>query len=84
MTRNMEHRSLWADKVDAVVVLREQTDDAGVSWIAVAGASDWRAMKTLPQVVRYEGRVYGQTGWNSDRGEAYYSTGAKVAQAVRS
>ncbi len=36
----------------------------------------------LPRVVRFEGEVYGLTGWNSDYGCAYYKRGARYATAV--
>lgn len=41
--------------------------------------ADYDALKTLPKVVQFDGRTYGQTGWNSDRGVAYYSTSKSVA-----
>jgi hypothetical protein len=33
----------------------------------------------LPAAVMYDDRIFGKTGWNSDRGEAYYRDDQKVA-----
>lgn len=41
--------------------------------------ADYEALKVLPQALQFEGRTYGRTGWNSDRGVAYYSTAKAVA-----
>jgi hypothetical protein len=37
---------------------------------------------SLPGAVEFEGRLLGRTGWNSDRGLAYYKTGATLARKV--
>jgi len=34
----------------------------------------------LPQVISYEGRLYGKTGWNSDRQVCYYRDDAHIAK----
>lgn len=41
--------------------------------------ADYDVLKALPKVVEFEGRKYGQTGWNSDRNTAYYGTAKKFA-----
>lgn len=38
---------------------------------------------TLPDAVSFQGEIYGKTGWNSDRGQAYYKNTANVAFAVK-
>jgi len=66
-----------AYRVDAIGVLRyEVVDGVGV---LVTSCRDYDEYSQLPQVVRYEGEVLGKTGWNSDRGIAYYQTKCRVA-----
>jgi hypothetical protein len=49
----------------------------GEHWIEVACGFDYEAMRAAcPQALAFEGRTYARTGWNSDRGVAYYSTRA--------
>ena len=46
--------------------------------------ADYDAYTALPRVVERDGVLFGLTGWNSDRGMAYYkSNTAEVARAVR-
>lgn len=45
---------------------------------------DYDAYKALPTAVRFEGRLYTKTGWNSDTGLACYKTGRPFAVAVAS
>jgi hypothetical protein len=52
----------------------------GHHWLEVP-VTDWDDVKTLPVGLRYEGRTYGRTGWNSDRGVAYYSTRSAYAES---
>lgn len=45
----------------------------GNFWLEVP-VRDYDDVKALSPGLSYNGLVYGQTGWNSDRGIAYYST----------
>jgi len=41
------------------------------------------SFKRLPAGLEYEGRIYGKTGYNSDRNRAYYKAGVPLARRVR-
>lgn len=69
-----------ATRVDAVVVM-STAECEGTKELVVACA-DHDAYQALPQVVSYDGDVYGRTGWNSDQCVAYYRLDAHVARAV--
>lgn len=43
---------------------------------------DYDAYMALPRVVEKDGTRFGLTGWNSDRGVAYYKSTAATARAV--
>jgi hypothetical protein len=53
----------------------------GALWVEVP-CSGYEALEALPAALEYEGKVCGRTGWNSDRGVAYYSSSRKVAKGV--
>lgn len=53
----------------------------GNHWLEV-GVSGWEGVLALPAGLAYQGREYGQTGWNSDRNVAYYSTAKRFARAI--
>jgi hypothetical protein len=44
--------------------------------------TDYDQYKVLPHAAELEGRVYVKTGWNSDRGRAYYKTGRQFATGL--
>ena len=50
--------------------------------ILTVSCADFSVYKTLPAAVTYGGIAYGRTGWNSDRGHAYYKTGQRFAVAL--
>jgi hypothetical protein len=54
----------------------------GSDFVLEVAASDYYTYNRLPDVVEYDGRRYGKTGWNSDVGLAYYKTSAKIATVV--
>ena len=60
------------------IVIQAISQIEGVGCL-VTGCADYDEYRALPQVVRFEERLYGRTGWNSDRGVAYYQTNAMVA-----
>ena len=49
----------------------------GDTYVVVA-CHDYDHLKTLPQVVSYNGIRCGRTGWNSDRNVAYYRSGVHI------
>jgi hypothetical protein len=51
----------------------------GQGWLEVPIAGDYESVQALPAGLHYRGRDYGQTGWNSDRRIAYYTTGKGFA-----
>jgi len=54
----------------------------GVLWLEVPCAG-YEELKALSAALEYEGRVCGRSGWNSDRGVAYYNSGRKSAVGVK-
>lgn len=51
----------------------------GEYWLEVSFANGYDGYKALPKALEYDGRKYGQTGWNSDKNLAYYCTSKKFA-----
>lgn len=45
--------------------------------------ADFDHYKRLPEVVEWEGRMFGKTGWNSDDCRVYYKSGVTVGTARR-
>jgi len=67
---------LAAEAVGGVVVIRAETLPDGVR-VLVVPCGDYERM---PQAVEHGGRLYGRTGWDSDRMVAFYRTDAAVAR----
>lgn len=72
---------MTAKRINAIVILNAQAVDNEL--VLETSCPDFDTLKTLPQVVSYEGIVCGMTGWNSDRGHAYYKSKVKVALPVQ-
>lgn len=36
----------------------------------------------MPKVLSFDGKIFGFTGWNSDRNHAYYNTGVELARGI--
>lgn len=51
-------------------------------WRLELACEDYDALTRLPDAVECEGRRFGRTGWNSDRGVAYYSTRQAFATGI--
>lgn len=66
-----------ATRVDAVDVVSSYELD-NEHWLVVP-CCDYDTFKDLPRAVKFDGRLYGRTGWNSDSGQGYYCTGKQVA-----
>lgn len=63
---------------DAISVIQVDHVDGGVCLtVDCFGGHD--KYKSLPQAVMFMDKVYGKTGWNSDRGVAYYRDDQPVA-----
>jgi hypothetical protein len=63
---------------NAIRVMSHGTLPDGVRYLETRGC-DYTEVRTLPNVVEFNGERYGFTGWNSDRGIAYYRTDAPHA-----
>jgi len=70
-----------ATRIDAIPVVDETCID-GVTVIETP-CPDADAFAALPTAVSWGGRTLGRTGWNSDRGRAYYRSDARIAMPVR-
>ena len=42
----------------------------------------WQMYQKLPNVIEVEGRLYGKSGWDSDKEKAYYRTDMIIAKGV--
>lgn len=51
-------------------------------WWLETPCVDYDALTLLPVALEFEGRRYGRTGWNSDRGVAYFTTRQGFALTV--
>jgi len=62
----------------------EHTDEDGLRWLhlKVDAPFDWEQVKKLPAALAYGGEVFIRTGWNSDKGEAYYRNNMPGARTV--
>lgn len=49
---------------------------------AMVACADYEAYCALPQVISFEGRLLGRTGWNSDKGVAYFRSDAKMGRVI--
>ena len=71
-----------ATRIENEFVVEQHGGIGGMWHLAVAIDSDdpYGSWKKLPDVVSFEGRKYGKTGYSSDSNLAYFSTGAKIAR----
>ena len=74
-----------ATRVNCFVVSFTWEDpETGVKWIVTdIPEGTYEEFQRLPAVVSFEGRLYGQTGWNSDRCKVYYNDDQPIAKAVK-
>ena len=62
-----------AQPVDALLVEYSQAfDQITVKLHEDVHYDMFKKYSKLPSIIRYRGRLYRKTGWNSDHGEAYY------------
>lgn len=70
---------------EALVIKIDQVQRHGdLSILVVAIEPVYSAFQQLPEVVSFEGRFFGKSAWNSDRGQAYFRSDYKFATVVRS
>lgn len=67
--------------VEGLVIQSHETLPDGVRVIIATLSDGFDTYKKLPEVVSYDNRMYGKTGWNSDAQVGYYRDDAKVALA---
>lgn len=48
-------------------------------YVAEVSCSDFDDYKALPDAIKYDGKVLGKTGWNSDSCKACYKSGVALA-----
>jgi hypothetical protein len=65
---------------DCIRVLSEECLPNGVRCITVV-CNDHECLLALPRFVKFDGNVYGRSGWNSDDKIAYYRT--DIQRAIR-
>lgn len=81
-TRRGDHKMMKAKVVDdALVLLAVHKIEGEV--VLETTCRDYDHYVTLPQVVEYEGRECGKTGWSSDTNRACYKSGVMIAHGRR-
>lgn len=73
-----------ANPVKNAVVIEEINTCEGVTFLTVClnGSEHWDMYQSyckLPDVVEFDGKVFGKSCWNSDYGRAYYRSDMKIA-----
>lgn len=68
---------------DAFVIQSHETLPNGVGVITLPLDDGFDSYKKLPRVLSYGSRLYGKTGWNSDRMVCYYRNDAPIALEKR-
>jgi len=64
------------------ILVRPEVLPNGVT-VLTTSCVDLYRYSALPDVVSYDGSDFGLTGWNSDRGLAYYKPDPVTAEVVR-
>lgn len=64
--------------------LREPGDstERDDTFVLVGECADYDAFVALPRVLSYDDRLYGLTGWDSDKQEAYWKPSYLIATIV--
>jgi hypothetical protein len=73
---------MQAKKVDAIVITSHGIIEG--QYVLETACADFDAYKALPDVVMFEGKLCGKTGWSSDRNYACYKSGVPVAFPIES
>lgn len=71
-----------ATAIENTFVVEGKREERGESFIAIAidPADPYGSFKRLPAGVEFEGKVYGKTGYDSDKNLACYATSAPIAR----
>jgi len=77
---------MLANPVKNGLVVEAVQNCEGVTFLTVSlgGGEHWDMFQTyskLPQVVEFEGRLFGKSCWDSDKGRAYYRSDMAIATA---
>lgn len=75
---------MLANPVKNTVVVEAVETYQNVTFLTVSlgGGEHWDLFQTyskLPNVIEFEGRLFGKSCWNSDNGRAYYRSDAAIA-----
>ena len=70
-----------AKSIDAIVITASYKLD-GIS-VLETNCTSFQQFCDLPQVVEYEGKIFGKSGWSSDRCYACYKSNISVAFGVK-
>jgi hypothetical protein len=71
---------MQAKTVKGITILQHATVE-GTLCLA-CNCADFDCFKALPEVVEFEGKLCGKTGWNSDKNLAYYQSNARIALTI--
>jgi hypothetical protein len=77
---------MLANPVKNAVVVESIQDCEGVRFLTVSlgGGEHWDMFQTyskLPNVVEFNGQLFGKSCWDSDKGRAYYRSDMAIATA---
>ena len=65
------------------VAVRYSQRDDNTEWLTIDCPNGWDDVKKLTKkVLRYNGKTFTFTGWNSDRNECFFKKNAYVAKIV--
>jgi len=70
-----------AQILDSLVI--DHVCTLGTVCVAETLCVDYDHFRQLPDVIRLNGRVYGKSGWTSDRQVAFYRTDRLIAMSDR-
>lgn len=68
---------------DALLVEPSTCDGDHFLTVDIDADDPYGSFKRLPAAVEYAGRIYGKSGYNSDRNKAYYKAGLPLARRVK-
>lgn len=69
-------------KIEAGWQLLSRVEHIGNETILVGPCVDFDAFARLPTALRWEDQLFALTGWNSDKGEAYWKQGVSLLASV--
>jgi len=64
---------------NSVIVNTVETLPTGVKVLTIDYCGDYTQ---IPKALLYEGKVYGRSGWNSDRNTVYFRSDIKLAFSI--